>query len=139
MKNVVTQLFHYRIVRFALTGGLATLTHLAIAFLFLRFFSPSVFVANLLGFSGAFGLSYLLQSLFVFKTSLSLKNAQRFFIVQFSALLISQLVSELFNNSNSYLRVLLVVLLIPFVTYLIHKMWTYKESSLITSESSHED
>lgn len=130
MKNVITKLFSHTIVRFILAGGIATLTHISIAFGLLRFFNSSVLIANLLGFSGAFTLSYLLQSLFVFKKTLTLKNGKRFFIVQFSSLLISMLISELFRGTNSYLRVLLVVLMVPFVTYLIHKMWTYKETSI---------
>lgn len=130
MKKYLTLLFNYRIARFFFAGGLATLTHIAIAFALLRFLGVSVLTANLLGFSGAFGLSYLMQSLFVFNKKLSLQNAKRFFSVQFSALLISQLISELFRNSNNYLQVLLVVLILPFITYFIHKVWTYQETSI---------
>ncbi|MEZ8141245.1 polysaccharide synthesis protein GtrA [Enterovibrio norvegicus FF-162] len=128
MHPFVEKLLTYRLIRFGLTGGLASLTHIIIAFTLLLFFATNVFIANLIGFVCAFGLSYLMQSLFVFKKSLSLKNATRFFIVQFSALLIAQLISELFSETNSYLRVLLVVFMIPMVTYVIHRFWTYKET-----------
>lgn len=127
MKARINQLLKHRIIRFAFVGGLATFTHVAIAFSLLRFFSASVLMANIIGFSFAFCVSYLLQSLFVFQKSLTLKNAGRFFIVQFCALLLSQLISGLLPDTNSYLRVLLVVLMIPFITYLIHQIWTYKK------------
>lgn len=130
--NLVDKLLAHRIVRFALTGGLATLTHIVVAFALLHFFSACVFYANLTGFACAFGLSYLMQSLFVFRKTLSLKNLVRFFTVQFSALLVSQLISELLQGANDYLRVLLVVFMIPLVTYLIHRFWTYSQPSTST-------
>lgn len=130
--NLANKLLAHRIVRFALTGGLATLTHIAVAFALLHFFSAHVFYANLAGFACAFGLSYLMQSLFVFRKALSLKNLVRFFTVQFSALLVSQLISELLQGTNDYLRVLLVVFMIPLVTYLIHRIWTYNQPSTPT-------
>ncbi|CZF84453.1 GtrA-like protein [Grimontia celer] len=128
MKARLDNLLSLRIVRFGLTGGVATLTHIVVAFGLLHFFASTVFIANLFGFLCAFGLSYLMQSVFVFRRRLSLQNAWRFFIVQFSALMISQLISELFSGINEYLRVLLVVFLIPMVTYIIHKTWTYKDT-----------
>ncbi|WP_407331660.1 GtrA family protein [Enterovibrio sp. 27052020O] len=127
MTSITNKLLAHRIVRFGLTGGLASLTHLCVAFALLHFFATNVFTANLIGFICAFGLSYLMQSLFVFKTALSRNNAMRFFVVQFSALLISQLISELLQDTNNYLRVLLVVFMIPLVTYFIHHFWTYKK------------
>lgn len=127
MKTLFNTLLTHKIVRFAFVGGLATFTHVAVAFAILRFLSHSVLIANLFGFSLAFGVSYFLQSSFVFKKSFTFQNAGRFFIVQFSALFISQFISGLFPETNSYLRVLLVVFMIPFVTYFIHNLWTYKK------------
>ncbi|MDD1782057.1 GtrA family protein [Enterovibrio sp. ZSDZ35] len=127
MNILPNNLLNIRIVRFALTGGLATLTHVVAAFAMIHFFTTPVFVANVVGFVCAFFLSYFLQSTFVFKQRLSLNNAFRFFIVQFSALLISQLISEAFQGASPYLRVLIVVVLIPLVTYIIHKVWTFSE------------
>ncbi|PKF51304.1 GtrA family protein [Enterovibrio nigricans] len=127
MSSWSDKLLNVRIVRFALTGGLATLMHVVAAFAMIHFFMTPVFVANVIGFACAFFLSYFLQSTFVFKQHLSLNNAFRFFTVQFSALVISQLISEIFQGSSPYLRVLIVVFLIPLVTYIIHKIWTFSE------------
>ncbi|WP_256386982.1 GtrA family protein [Candidatus Enterovibrio altilux] len=112
-----------------LTGGFATMLHIATAFSLLHFLSISVFIANLFGFSCSFGWSYLMQSRFVFKKKLSITNAKRFFVVQVNALLISQLISELFEDTNSYLRVLIVVFMLPLITYIIHRIWTYNNSN----------
>ncbi|KXF82730.1 GtrA family protein [Enterovibrio coralii] len=121
------RLLQVRIFRFALTGGLASLTHIAVAFAVIHLWATNTLFANVVGFSCAFFLSYFLQSTFVFRQHLSLKNALRFFSVQFLALLISQIISEFFQNINPYLRVLIVVFLIPLVTYIIHKLWTFSE------------
>ncbi len=119
----------YRLIRFGITGALATLTHLVIAFSILYFTNLSVWFANLIGFLCAFCLSYLMQTLFVFKKVLSFSNLSRFFTVQFSALICSQSLSELIGTANHYLQVILVVIAIPLITYIIHKIWTFKEQT----------
>ena len=126
--RIIKRLLAIRIIRFGLTGGIATLTHILVAFSALRFLEASVFTANIAGFCSAFSLSYLMQSLFVFQKSLTLQNAGRFFIVQASALLVSQLISECLSGVNDYIRVLFVVFLLPVITYVIHKVWTYKHT-----------
>ncbi|MFD2177060.1 GtrA family protein [Veronia pacifica] len=129
MNNLLNRLLSVRLLRYVLTGGLATLTHIVVAFGALKFLTHSVFIANVMGFCCAFLLSYLMQSLFVFQQNLTLKNARRFFAVQFSALMIAQLISEIFQDTNSYLRVLMVVIMLPAITYLIHKFWTYRHGA----------
>ncbi len=127
MKSILLTILHHKITRFVFVGGLATLTHIGVAFSAIYFSAIPVFIANIFGFSVAFGLSYLMQSLFVFRKSLTRKNAFRFFIVQFSALLISQIISGLFDTTNNYIQTLLIVFMLPVITYLIHNLWTYKQ------------
>lgn len=117
----------HRIVRFGLTGGFATLIHLFVAFSVLYFLSLPVWFANFLGFICAFSFSYLMQTCFVFQKRFHLKNFIKFFIVQFSALVCAQLLSEIFSEMNHYLRVVIVVFLIPMITYMVHRLWTFKE------------
>ena len=119
-------IFEHRIARFALVGGMATLTHITVAFIFIALAGDKVFLANLLGFGCAFSLSYFLQSLFVFKHKTSWRNAFRFFVVQLTGLLVAQSISQLLSTYSPYYRILLVVVLIPLVTYFIHKIWTFK-------------
>jgi putative flippase GtrA len=88
-----------------------------------------VLYANIVGFSIAFVFSYFAQTVLVFRHKVNLGNALRFFMVQFGALMISQAISELFSDWNSYIRILMVVVILPIITYLIHKVWTYSGSS----------
>lgn len=129
MRHYLDKLLQFRIVRFGLTGGMAACIHISIAFLFLHFIADNVFIANLSGFGCAFIFSYIAQSLIVFKSPIALKNALRFFAVQFSALLLSQLLSELFADINSYIRIVVIVFIIPMITYLIHRVWTFSHSN----------
>ncbi|MGL5291890.1 MAG: GtrA family protein, partial [Vibrionaceae bacterium] len=95
----------------------------------LYFFSSNTLIANVAGFSCAFGLSYYLQSYFVFKQKASAQNAWRFFVVQVGGLMIAQLISETLHSFSPYLRVVVVVGLIPLVTYFLHRIWTYSSTS----------
>ncbi|GAL24193.1 GtrA family protein [Vibrio variabilis] len=128
MIHLLDRLLQFRLVRFALTGGVATAIHIAVAFVYLHLIQDNVFLANVIGFSLAFIFSYFAQTLLVFKNSVNWGNALRFFIVQFSALLVAQGISEIFSDMNSYLRVIMVVLILPIVTYIIHKVWTFSDT-----------
>ncbi|MFS1909712.1 GtrA family protein [Vibrio sp. 10N.286.48.B7] len=125
--TMLDKLLSIRIVRFALTGGLSTAIHITVAFLFLHFVQDNVLLANICGFSLAFIFSYFAQTILVFKNKVNWGNAARFFIVQFGALLVSQGISELFSDLNSYVRVLMVVIILPIVTYVVHKLWTFSD------------
>ena len=123
------KLLTFRLIRFGLTGGLATLIHITFAFAVIRFVYDNAFIANVLGFSFAFLFSYLAQTLFVFKKRMNWINAARFFLVQFGALLLSQAISNFFPETNSYVKVIIVVCILPVITYLIHRVWTYSNSA----------
>ncbi|MGR5287438.1 GtrA family protein [Vibrio maritimus] len=129
MRALLDRLLQYRLVRFALTGGMATAIHIAVAFSFIHLVKDSVLYANIVGFSIAFVFSYFAQTVLVFRHKVNLGNALRFFMVQFGALMISQAISELFSDWNSYIRILMVVVILPIITYLIHKVWTYSGPS----------
>ncbi|MCW8348059.1 GtrA family protein [Vibrio sp. ZSDZ65] len=127
MMVTLERLLEYRIVRFALSGGIATAIHIVVAFLYLHFIQDSVFFANVIGFCLAFIFSYLSQTLLVFKQNVNWSNATRFFVVQFGSLMLAQGLSELISDLNSYIRVIVVVLILPVITYIIHKLWTFSE------------
>lgn len=127
MTVLLNRLLQYRIVRFILTGGMATAIHIAVAFLFLHFIQDNVLYANICGFTIAFFFSYFAQTLIVFQRKVNWGNAIRFFAVQFASLLAAQGISELFSSVNSYARVLIVVVILPIITYVVHKVWTFSE------------
>lgn len=119
------RLLSRRIVRYIIAGGIATLIHLAVAFSYLRWAADDTLIANLLGFSCAFIFSYLVQSLWVFEHPIHPRNALKFLLVQLSALASAQLISEQALGLNSYFRVILVILILPLITFIIHRLWTF--------------
>ena len=125
--ELMTKVFSYKIIRYAFVGGISTLIHVLIASLYIHFISSSVFQSNILGFLIAYFFSYLVQTKYVFEHEISKEKAIKYFIVQFCALLIAILASDTFNTFNSYVRTLIVVFLMPLITFLIHKFWTFKE------------
>ncbi len=122
-------LFSYKIVRYALVGGTATLIHILVASLYIYFINNSVLQSNIIGFLVAYVFSYLVQSKLVFEHAVSIQKAIKYFIVQFGALLLAIFSSEIFDSYNSYLRTLIVAVLLPLITFVMHKFWTFKETS----------
>jgi len=124
---MIQKALEYKIIRYGLTGGVATAIHIAIAYLYIYFIDASLFSSNVLGFSVAFVFSYLVQSLFVFKHAIKLIKALKYFTVQFGSLLVSIFISHYIPLENSYVKTLIVVLILPLITYVVHKFWTFKE------------
>ncbi len=133
MTDWLNRVLQYRVVRFGLTGGLATAIHVLVAFLFLHLVQDNVLYANVCGFTIAFIFSYFAQTVLVFRHKVNWGNAFRFFMVQFCALLTAQGISELFSDLNSYVRVIMVVFILPIITYIVHKFWTFSESKQSTT------
>jgi len=123
----IKHLFSYKIVRYAIVGGISTFIHIFIASLYIYFVKDSVFQSNTIGFLVAYVFSYLVQSKLVFEHAVSTQKAIKYFIVQFSSLLLAILPSEIFDSYNSYLRTLIVAVLLPLITFIMHKFWTFKE------------
>ncbi len=117
-----------KIVRYGLVGGVSTFIHFIIALFYIYSINSSVFQSNMVGFTVAYIFSYTIQSKYVFDHAISLEKAIKYFIVQFSALLLAIIVSNLFET-NSYLKTLIVVVLLPLITFLIHTFWTFKKGN----------
>lgn len=122
---MIRKITRYKIVRYGLIGALSTLIHITMAFLYIYYVNASIFISNSVGFLSAFGFSYLLQSKVVFQHAVSYKNALKYFLVQFVALLVSIGISDFAPLDNAYVKVILVVIMLPLATYFIHKIWTF--------------
>lgn len=131
MITLIKKLLAKEIVRFIISGALATSIHIIIAFLWLHFINLNTFIANFCGFSCAFGVSYICQSLWVFKHKIAFFSCIKFFLVQLSALVVSQLLTEMLTNYSPYIKVLLVVITLPAITFIINKFWTFKSSQIL--------
>jgi len=116
-----------QLAKYGFFGVLATLVHLFVAWAILYLFTSSVFIANLFAFLTAFVFSYVFQTLYVFASSFHFIKLAKFFAVQFGTFLFSFIISDIFPIDNSYLHTLLIVAIMPLVTFTIHKFWTFKE------------
>lgn len=127
MLKLIKTVLNIRLVRYLIIGGTSTLIHITAAFLFICCFYPSNLFSNIFGFSHAFFFSYIFQSKFVFDSSLSFHKASKYFLVQFLSLLFAIGLTNILSNVNLYIRVLLVVVILPLITFFAHKVWTFAQ------------
>ncbi len=116
-----------QLAKYGFFGVLATLVHLFVAWAVLYISAPSVFIANLFAFLTAFIFSYIFQTLYVFATTFHIVKFIKFFFVQFGTFLVAYLLSDVLMIQNGYLHTLIIVAIMPLITFLIHKFWTFKE------------
>jgi len=121
--NIKTDII--QLAKYGFFGVISTLIHLFTAWLIIYFFTKSIFIANTIAFFIAFLFSYIFQTLFVFNVNINTKRLLKFFIVQYSSFLLSYLISNIFYIKNSYLHTLIIVAIIPLITFAIHKFWTF--------------
>ena len=117
--------FKLKFVRYGIIGTISTGIHVTAAFSFIYFVNQSLFLSNMVGFSWAYLFSYISQSKFVFESGISFKKAFKYLLVQLFALLLSIELSNMAEEFNIYLKVLLVVIILPVFTFFIHKIWTF--------------
>jgi len=123
---LIDYLFSHKLIRYALIGGISTLIHISIASLYIYFIYDSLFQSNIMGFLVAYIFSYTIQSKFVFEREISRDRAIKYFLVQVGALVVAILLSDILDGFNSYIKSIIVALLLPLVTFFIHKFWTFK-------------
>lgn len=123
---MIAYLLQHKLVRYAFIGGVSTLIHIAGASLYIYFINSSLLQSNIVGFLLAYTFSYTIQSKLVFESKLSQAKAIKYFLVQVVALLIAIFVSDILDGYNSYIKTIIVALLLPLVTFFVHKFWTFK-------------
>lgn len=116
-----------QLTKYGVFGVVATLIHLFTAWALIYFFQTTVFISNIFAFFIAFSFSYVFQTLYVFKTIFHFLKLLKFFAVQFGTFLFSYILSDMVNIQNSYLHTLMIVAIMPLITFVIHKFWTFKE------------
>ncbi|ACN16073.1 conserved hypothetical protein [Desulforapulum autotrophicum HRM2] len=119
--------FKIKLVRYGVVGLVSTGIHVLVASLFIRFINPSLLVSNLVGFFVAYHFSYYFQSKWVFKSNISLVKSLRYLVVQLSSLLVAVLFSHLLGDFSLYLKVVLTAFLLPLITFIIHRAWTFAD------------
>jgi len=126
----IRSLLNFKIIRYGIVGGISTLIHIGVAALYIYYIHDSLIVSNIMGFMIAYVFSYIMQSLHVFGHAISWSKAFKYFLVQFGSLLTSILISDMIGDYNAYIKTIFVVILMPMVTFVIHKLWTFKEEKI---------
>ena len=120
-------LISYKITRYAIIGVIATVIHLVVAAIYIRYIHDDLLFSNIIGFTLAHIFSYFMQSKHVFEHEPSVTKASKYFIVQFGALLISIFISDTLDEFNTYIKTIIVLFIMPVITFTTHKLWTFKE------------
>ncbi len=126
LKPILEKLFSCKIIRYGLVGSVSTIIHFSVAFLYIYYINNSVLQSNTIGFLVAYVFSYLMQSKHVFNHEINTEKAIKYFVVQFGSLLFAVILSNLFDSFNSYIKTVIVVGILPLITFVIHKFWTFK-------------
>lgn len=119
-----------RFVLYSIIGSISSGIHLTAAFSFLYFINHSLFLSNIFGFAWAYGFSYIAQSKFVFDRRVSMTRSIKYFFVQLASLLVSISLANMAGKDNVYFKVLLVVIILPITSFLVHKKWTFANHEL---------
>jgi putative flippase GtrA len=125
--QIILKYLDHKIVKYGIIGAISTLIHISTAYTYIYLINNSVFYSNIIGFLFAFSFSYIFQSKLVFKHAISYIKAFKYFIVQFMSLLVAIVISDYVPLGNSYLKVILVVVILPLITYVVHNIWTFSE------------
>lgn len=134
MSNVVKRRREtlYQFIRFAMVGGLATSVHYASALLLYYYVGLTSVMSNVGAYFVALCVSLIGQSLFTFGQRISKKVAVRFAVVSLSSAIATIAMTELLTkllNLPFWLSLIIVITIIPLLTFLFQKTWVYKESA----------
>jgi putative flippase GtrA len=117
------------IVCFGLVGVTATLVHYLTAIVAVEFAHLSVYVANLLGYAAALGVSFFGHSKLTFKRRLSYYVFRRFLLVSLATFLGSELLLvglEEYLQLSHRIAMVFVVLFVPPTSFILNKFWVYR-------------
>ena len=112
--------------RYVMVGGLATLIHLLVAYMYLYYVEYSLFLSNTIAFFVAFAYSYSYQTLYVFRRKISLINLAKYLIVQLIIIATTMLIIDNISIYNYYIKTVFVLIIITPTSFLLHKFWTFK-------------
>lgn len=121
--------------RFALTGVAITLAHIAVAIALIERFQFHPGSGNGLAFVVANGLSYAINTHWSFQSRLSLKTWWRFVLVSAMAWALTVVIAWLVERVGGHylVGIGLVVGLVPTLSFVAHRFFTYPSSTRNTS------
>lgn len=117
-----------KVLRFGVSGLLATGLHVSIAMMLIVRAGTEPALANALAFTCSTGSSYFLNTFWSFSSSPALANLWRFATVSLGGLTLTALVAHVtaVAGGGPGLGIAMVVCVVPPVTFLAHRWWTYR-------------
>jgi putative flippase GtrA len=127
----------YKIIRqlivFGLVGVVATVTHYLVALFCHESLIINLYVSNLLGYCSAVAVSYFGHGRYTFQVTLNQHIFRRFVVVSISAFLASEGILAALENALQFphrISLAVVVLTIPFITFLLSKIWVFRHPAM---------
>jgi putative flippase GtrA len=117
-----------RLFRFGVSGICSTAIHTLIASAMFAMFDATPVAANAVAFICATVFSYLANTLWSFSATVQWSNLMRFLAVAVSGLVETMLLArgtEAMGLAAGW-SIVAVVLFVPPVTFVLHRLWTYR-------------
>lgn len=115
--------------RFCLVGVVATSIHIVVVFLFLDQAGSNLFSANTIAFSLAFGISFLGNYIWTFRSPGSPRRAMfRFFLVSGSVFLVNTLVLTFLIQLGWFSPIVSAVIsasVVPVISFSASRFWAF--------------
>jgi putative flippase GtrA len=94
----------------------------------IEYFGLSPVLANEIAYCLGFAVSYIAHTTWSFSSKLDTRSLLRFLAVTFFGFILTGLISAAVHyvGGSYWLGILLVVLIIPPVTFSLHSIWTYR-------------
>lgn len=130
LSSFMTKFKLREIIAFGLVGGLATVTHYACAMISNEWLAVELYLANLIGYLCAVGVSFIGHSKLTFQVSMNHALFKRFCLMSVTTFLLSELLLWLLESGlqlQARIVMMVVVITIPLISYLLNKFWVYRE------------
>ncbi|HDR9496867.1 MULTISPECIES: GtrA family protein [Burkholderia] len=117
-----------RLIRFGVSGLGSTALHALIATAMFALFDATPVTANAVAFACSTAFSYLANTLWSFSSPVTWGNFMRFLAVAMVGLVVTMLLAHgavTLGLARAW-SVVAVVLCVPPVTFVLHRLWTYR-------------
>jgi len=120
---------HTQLLNFTIIGIVNTFVHGSVLVFAVEWLGFAVVMAHLIAFCVANIFSYVMNSRLTFFAPLSIARYIRFLLTSLLALGLTLLLSLLMNHNGFHYLVgfLLIVLLVPILSFLLMKFWAFSE------------
>ena len=128
MRDVDIRTEAFRLVRFSIVGGGATIVHMAVSLSLAGVFSFAAQIANLIAFLTAFCVSFLGHYFYTFKSQQAMSRViPKFAIAAISGYAASALLLFLLRYVDiaGQIKLILAAMVVPIVSYLINRFWVF--------------